>query len=195
MPAFDLRYIQAAKYINNNGTISHTGKIKVGDAMTVNLSLRFAEGRNYAEGSLAEYMRKATGGSISIAVKYLSLAVQKFLYGAQADVVNVGGSSATKNVDGIVYTGMDVTPYVAVSCYAPTLIDSVEKYTCVLIHRTLFGPPDMNFQTASDNINFSTPTTSGEFLPDNSDDRKLLSVAICDTYEEAIAWCDAVLAT
>lgn len=194
MPAFDLRYIQAAKYVNNNGTISHTDKTKVGDAMKVNLSLRFAEGRTYAEGSLAEYMRKATGGSISIAVKYLSLSVQRFLYGAQSYTVNVGGSSATKNVDGIVYTGNDVTPYVAVSFYAPTLIDSVEKYTCVLIHRTLFGPPDMDFETTSDNINFATPTTSGEFLRDNSGARNLLSVAICDSHDEAKAWCDAVLA-
>ena len=69
MPQFDLRYINAAKYVNNSGTISYTDKAQVGAAMTANIELRNAEGRLYAESALSEFMRKATGGTISLGVK------------------------------------------------------------------------------------------------------------------------------
>ena len=65
MPQFDLRYIQAAKYTNTSGTVTYAEKTKVGDAMSANLDLKFAEGRLYAEGRLSEYMRLATGGTIT----------------------------------------------------------------------------------------------------------------------------------
>ena len=71
MPQFDLRHIYAAKYENNNGVISYSSPQQVGDAMTANIELRYAEGRLYAESTLAEYMRKAVGGTISLGVKYI----------------------------------------------------------------------------------------------------------------------------
>ena len=61
MPQFDLRGIKCAKYVNTGGAISYTDKQAVGDAMTANLEMRFAEGRLYAESALAEYLRKAVG--------------------------------------------------------------------------------------------------------------------------------------
>ena len=65
MPQFDLRGIKAAKYNNNGGTITYTNKTDVGDAMTANLELRFAEGRLYAESALAEYLKEVTGWASS----------------------------------------------------------------------------------------------------------------------------------
>ena len=66
MAKFDLRHIQCAKYVNTNGTITFTDKTAVGDAMQANISMRFAEGRLYAESHLAEFIRKCTGGTISL---------------------------------------------------------------------------------------------------------------------------------
>ena len=66
MAKFDLRHIQCAKYVNTNGTITFTDKTAVGDAMQANISLRFAEGRLYAESHLAEFIRKCTGGTVSL---------------------------------------------------------------------------------------------------------------------------------
>lgn len=45
MPEFDLRGIRCGKYVNTAGVITYTTPTKVGDAMTANLELRFAEGR------------------------------------------------------------------------------------------------------------------------------------------------------
>ena len=51
----------------------------------------------------------------------------------------------------------------------------------------------MSYETKGQNIVFKTPTTTGEFLADDSTDELLIEVAICDTPQEAKAWCDLVL--
>lgn len=198
MPQFDLRGIKAAKYVNNNGTISYNNKQKVGDAMTVNLELRFAEGRLYAESTLAEYMRKATGGTISIGVKYILNSAQQLLFGSRSSDRSItytpeGGTSTTETVQGLVLGGKTTGAYVGVAFYAPDMVDGVEKFTCVFAHKALFGPPSMSLQTAGENIQFNTPTTSGEFLADDTAYQDMLEVAICDNEDAAIAWVDKVL--
>ena len=60
MPEFDLRGMKVAKY-NYDKTqkkISYDTPMSMGDAMTANLELKFAEGRLYAESALAEYMKE-----------------------------------------------------------------------------------------------------------------------------------------
>ena len=84
MPQFDLRGIKIAKYVNTAGTISYTDAQQIGDAMNANIELRYAEGRLYAESTLAEYMRKAVGGTISLGVKYIKTAAQQLLFGMRS---------------------------------------------------------------------------------------------------------------
>lgn len=199
MPQFDLRGIKAAKYVNTAGTITYTGPQSVGDAMNVNLELRFAEGRLYAESTLAEYMRKAVGGTISIGVKYIPSAAQTLMFNSRSSSRSItytpsGGSSTTITAASLV-TGRKTTPaYVGVAFYAPDMVDGVEKYTCVKIARALFGPPSMTLQTAGESITFNTPTVSGEFMADDSANGDLIEVAIVNDEEAAIAWVTAVLA-
>lgn len=197
MPQFDLRGIYAAQYNNTSGTVSYTNVQKVGDAMTANLELRFAEGRLYAESTLAEYMRKVVGGTISVGVKYIPTAAQQLLFGSTAKSRSVtytptGGTETTEPVSGLVIGGKTDSKYVGVAFYAPDMVDGEEKYTCVFVRRALFGPPSMSLQTAGENIVFNTPTTSGEFLSDAGLD--LLEVAVCDDEAAAVAWVQAVLA-
>ena len=200
MPQFDLRGIYAAKYVNTAGVITYTNPQKVGDAMTANLELRYAEGRLYAESALAEYLRKAVGGTISLGVKYIKSAAQKLMFGssdsARTIIYTPAGSSstATASVEGLTIGAKTTGQYVGVAFYAPDMVDGVEKYTCVKISKALFGPPSMQLQTAGENIQFNTPTTSGEFMADDSATQNLIEVAIADTEEQAIAWVAAVLA-
>lgn len=200
MPQFDLRGIKIAKYVNTAGTITYTNAQTVGDAMNVTLELTFAEGRLYAESTLAEYMKKATGGSISVGVKYIPTAAQQLMYGSTAksrsiSYTPVGASTATTaSVSGLVTTAADLPAYVGLACYAPDMVDGVKKFTCLKVAKCLFGPPSMSFQTAGENIVFATPTTSGEFLADDSAAQNLIEVAVCDDENEAIAWVTAVLA-
>lgn len=189
MPSFDLRGIKVAKYNNTAGVVSYENPIGIGDAMSVNLSLRFAEGRLYAESSLAEYIRKATGGTISIGVKYIKDEAQKVLFGMAEKTRTVN----EKSIKSLTYGSKAGMTYVGVGFYCPDMIDGVEKFTAVKASRALFGPPDMSYQTAGENIQFNTPTTTGEFLPDHTDDKNLFEVAICDTEDDAKAWIAEVL--
>lgn len=189
MPAFDLRNIQVAPYTNTNGTITYGTKVSAGGAMNVNLELRFAEGRLYAEGRLAEYIREAIGGSISIGVKYLPVDAQKLLFGATEKSRTV----SSKTMKSTAYGANDTASYVGCSFYAPDMIDGVKKYTCVFIAKAMFGPPGMTYQTKGENIAFQTPTTTGEFLPDDSASAMIVDSYTADTMADAVAWCNAVL--
>lgn len=191
MPTFDLRYIQAAEYLYNPVTkvVTHGEKVKVGDAMKASLEVKRAEGRLYAEGGLAEFMANITGGVISYGVKYVSDEAQKLLYGFSEYTRTVGG----KQVKSLRLTGKGEAKYVSTSFYAPDVIDGANKYTCVYVARALFGPPSYSFATKGQNLTFNTPTTSGEFLKEQSEDEVFIEIAVCDTMDEAKAWCDAVL--
>lgn len=194
MPQFDLRDIKIAKYVNTNGTITYTDAQAAGDAMTANLEMRFAEGRLYAESRLAEYMRKATGGTISVGVKYIKTAAQKLMFGSTDKSRSITVSGTTKSVTGLVLGAKSTGNYVGIAFYSPDMVDGVEKYTCVFAHKALFGPPSMSLQTAGESIQFNTPVTAGEFLADDSSAQDMLEVAICDTEDDAKAWVTAVLA-
>lgn len=178
MPQFDLRGMKVAKYQNTNGVISYATPVALGDAMNVNIDLRFAEGRLYAESVLAEYVREPTGGTISVGTKYIKKDAEVLMFGCTAETDN----------DEVVYTGKDNANYVGYGAYAPDKIDGVTKFTAFFIHKTMFGPPGYSLQTKGENIQFSTPTTSGEFLPDDSADKKMLSRATLATEAAAIAW-------
>lgn len=199
MPQFDLKHIYCAKYVNTSGTITYTDAQQVGDAMTATLELRYAEGRLYAESTLAEYMRKAVGGSISLGVKYIKDAAQQLMFGSRTKSRSItytpaGGSSTTTTASSLVLGGHDEGNYVGIAFYSPDMVDGAKKYTCVFVKKALFGPPSMSLQTAGDNITFNTPTTSGEFLADDSTDQDLFEVATVDDEQAAIAWITAVLA-
>lgn len=191
MPAFDLRYLQIAKYTkaSSGNTVTYGEKTPMGDAMTVNLELKFAEGRLYAESALAEYMKKATGGTASAGVKYIPLAAQKIMFNAYEKKRTV----STKSVNSTTFGKKSTGQYVGFSFYAPDMIDGAERFTAVFVHKVLFAPPSNAFQTMGENVTFQTPTTTGEFLVDDLGD--LLEVATLDTEEEAKAWCDEVFKT
>lgn len=190
MPAFDLRYLQVAEYKEkSDGSTEYGDPVSMGDAMTVALSLRFAEGRVYAESTLAEYLKKATGGTATAGAKYIPIAAQKLMYGAYEKQRTVSSSTVKSLTFGKKSTGK----YVGWSFYMPDMIDGVEKFTAVFARKVLFGPPDVNGQTLGDNITFQTPTTTGEFLADKPGE--LLEIAIVDTEALAKAWCDAVFTT
>lgn len=194
MAKYDLRYIQCAKYVNTDGVITFENKQKVGDAMTANIELRFAEGRLYAESTLAEYIRKCTGGTISLGVKYIKEAAQKLMFGLTEKTRSVTpqGGTATQ-VKSLVTKRSTVGAYVGVSFYTPALYEGVEKYDCIFVGKCMFGEPSETNQTAGENIKFQTPVTNGEFLADDSENGQIKEVCTVDSEALARAWCDAVL--
>ncbi len=200
MPEFDLRGIRGGVYNYANGVVSYTNVQKIGDAMSVNLELRYAEGRLYAESSLAEYLKKAVGGTISIGVKYIPQRAQKMMFGSRENVRQISykpsGSQTTvqKSVTGLALGAKSKGKYIGVGFYAPDVVDGVDKVTVALITKSLFGPPSKSFRTTGgENIQFNTPTTTGEFMADSTVNQDMIEFASVDSEEEALAWLDAAL--
>lgn len=185
MPTFDLRGIKIGKYINTEGTITYETPISMGDAMSVELNLTAAEGRLYAESRLAEYKKLITGGTASVGVKYITDAAQKLLFGMSENTRNVGTNTSQKSLKA---TAKDIAKYVGMGFYAPDAIDGTDKYTAVFVYKVLFGAPGYVYATKGDGITFQTPTTTGEFLADDSEDKNIMEIAILASESDAVAW-------
>ena len=185
MPTFDLRGIKIGKYINTEGTITYETPISMGDAMSVELNLTAAEGRLYAESRLAEYKKLITGGTASVGVKYITDAAQKLLFGMSENTRNVGTNTSQKSLKA---TAKDIAKYVGMGFYAPDAIDGTDKYTAVFVYKVLFGAPGYVYATKGDSITFQTPTTTCEFLADDSEDKSIMETATLASESDAVAW-------
>lgn len=185
MPTFDLRGIKIGKYINTEGTITYDTPISMGDAISVELNLTAAEGRLYAESRLAEYKKLITGGTASVGVKYITDAAQKLLFGMSENTRNVGANASQKSLKA---TAKDIAEYVGMGFYAPDAIDGTDKYTAVFVYKVLFGAPSYVYATKGDSITFQTPTTTGEFLADDSEDKNIMEIATLANENDAVAW-------
>lgn len=190
MPTFDLKGLKVGEYKNNSGAISYGAPVSMGDAMNVQLTLTSAEGKLYAEGKLAEYMKQVTGGTISVGVKYIPDDAQKLLFGVTEKTRTVSSASAKS----LLTSATDTPKNVGLGFYAPSMRDGVSKVTACFVHKVLFGQPSMNVQTKGDNLTFQTPTTTGQFLPADSDAQEIMEVAILDSATEAKAWIEACFA-
>lgn len=195
MPQFDLKGIKIAEYkLGANNAVTYENAQTIGDAMGVNMELRFAEARLYAEGRLAEYLREVTGGTLSIAEKYIPDPAKKVLFGSREKTRSITPQGGTpKEITGLV-TGSDDSPkYVGVAGYAPDMVDTEKKYYCFHFRKAKFGLPSMSFQTKGESIQFATPTATGELMSDDSASHDIIEDATVDTEAEAVAWVNAVL--
>lgn len=189
MPTFDLRGIMIGKYKYADGVVSYETPVKMGDAMRVELNIATAEGRLYAESRLAEYKKLVTGGSASVGVKYIPQEAQKIMFDMKESTRTVGESN--NEVTGLKISANDIAHYVGMGFYAPDVIDGVDKYTAVFVYKTLFGTPGYVYETKGEGIAFQTPTTTGEFLADDSAERNIMEIVEVDTAAEAEAWISA----
>ena len=197
MPIFGLRGATIAAYHNNNGVVTYDAPISAGCAIQANLELTFAEARLYACDMLSEYLREAIGGTITFGAKLFPDAAQQLMFGSTEKTSSVtvpaaGGTTETKTIKSLVTSGNDNADYVGFSCYCPDLINNVRKYTAFFVAKVKFSPPSKNLQTRTDSIAFVTPSTTGQFMPDDTANAVIIESATCDSEDEAKAWCQAV---
>ena len=102
----------------------------------------------------------ATGGTISLAVKYIKRAAQTMLYGCTSDT----------SKENLKFSAKDIANYVGVGFYAPDKIDGVTKYTCVWVPKALFGPPSLSYKTkrTSSSTRRPRPANSSPTTPPTS---------------------------
>lgn len=193
---FGLRDILFGEYQYNDqtGAITYANQTVLGRGITANFDLKFAEGRLYSSGALSRYKKKLTGGTISLAVEALSLAVQASIFKADTSEVDIGTTGSAKKITGIGYGENTRGRYVGIATYVPADdSDDSDAFICIFVRKAMFGPPSMTYQTENDSIQWTTPTTTGEFI---SPDRKsgttaplMMEIAEVDSETDALAWC------
>ena len=193
---FGLRDILFGEYNYNSetGLITYKNQTILGRGIQAGFDLRFAEGRLYSSGALSRYRKKCTGGSISLAVEALTLAVQASMFQAETSEVDIGTQQSPKKITGIGYSENTRGRYLGISTYMPADDSSdSDAYVCIFARKSLFGPPSMQYRTEEDIIQWSTPTTTGEFIaPDHLTGTKApLMLEIAEAYSDAdaLAWC------
>lgn len=197
MPQYGLKYIKAAPYQFSYNAVSYGDPVKVGDAITANLEVERAEGSLYAEDGKAEFVSEVVGGAISLGVKYIINAAQKLLLGVKDDSRSItytpttGGSATTTQVAGLKIGAGDLGSYVGVAFYSPDIVDHENKFFCMFVRKTRFGPPSLSLQTKNNSIQFQTPTISGQFLKTDNNEGGFYAWALVDDENAARAWVDA----
>lgn len=194
---YGLRDIWFGEYSYSNGAISYANQQVLGRGITATFDLKFAEGRLYSSGALSRYKKKLTGGSISLNVEDLPQSIQKSIFAATEYSRNVGSGSPTA-VKSIGYNRNSGGRYVGIATYVPADEASGDGYIGIFVHKAMFGPPSMSYQTENDSIQWVTPTTTGEFVdPDGaqSDGTPWSQIEIAEfaTEAAALAWCKACL--
>ena len=103
---FGLRDILFGEYNYNSetGVITYKNQTVLGRGIQAGFDMRFAEGRLYSSGALSRFRKKCTGGSISLAVEALSLAVQASIFQAETSEVDIGTQQSPKKITGIGYS-------------------------------------------------------------------------------------------
>lgn len=194
MPEYDLHKMFVAEYHKTG----YGAVLDAGEAMNTNWDFRYAEGRLYAKSALSEYLREVSGGTVSIAVKYFPDAVQQLLFGDKAKSHSItyekNGTSVTEDAAGLAFGGGSRSTEVGFAGYSRDVVDGEPKVTAFRIARCRFGKPGRSMQTkGGDTITFATPTSTGEFMAEHSEDQNMLEVATLDSDEAAEAWCRALL--
>lgn len=181
-------------YDKTSGKTTYSDQRLLGHGINATFDFRFAEGRLYASGTLRKFLKKLTGGTISLGVEDLTLAVQQLLFSAESHSQTVG----SKSVENIGYGENTRGGYVGVATYVPAdNEEGTDTFICIFARKASFGPAAMSYQTANDSITWNTPTTTGEFVsPDHKDGETaplMLEIGEADSEADAIAWCKAML--
>lgn len=149
----------------------------IGKATKADITINTAEGKLYADDSLAEYDSKFQSGSISVGVDELTPAKKSALFGYTID------SSSGKQI--LKKGASDVAPHGGFGYYKTKKIDGVRKYEVKWLYDVVFRETNDNAETANENVNFQTPEIAGEILP-------IIGLGNDDWCEEQI--CDTVAA-
>lgn len=196
MATIGLRGATIAKYNNNNGVVTYGTPISGGCSRRAELQLQFSEAELYGCDGLREYIREATGGTITFEATFFSNEMQALAFGAalktrNVTYVNEAGEQVTTTVTSVVYASDDEAPYIGFAVYGPDMINHVKKWSAIFVACCKFSPPNITMTTRDSSITFQTPTTTGRMLPDDTTGHVIQETAVCDSEAEAKAWCQA----
>lgn len=177
-----MAYIGLAKFtVAKLGTTgAYTEGFSCGHAMSMNIAPQYAEGSLFGDNMKVEYDKEFKYADITIETTSLPIKAHEVMFG---HTISEGSGSSN---DSIAFKATDESGYVGVGVYVTEKVDGKKKYVACWMPKCKFSEGEDAFKTKGDNIEYQTPSISGQALA--SDDGTWKEVEVFGTEEAAIAW-------
>lgn len=149
-----------------------------GEAIGIDISPQYAEGSLYGDNRKVEYDKLFKYADITLNTTRLPVKAHSVMF----------GHTVAEGEDGVTFKGRDSTGYVGMGFYVTERVEGADKFVAIWIHKAKFSEGSENYKTQGDNIEYQTPSLSGQAVTLSSDVWK--EVKVFATEAEAVAWID-----
>lgn len=170
----------AEETINALPEYDTTKTVELGALVAVTATPNIAEGKQYGNNVLKEYVGEFSEGTVDADVTDITPANAKLVYGATVD----GGK--------LVYKDNDMPPYGALSFICCLMVDGEQVYEPHVLTKVKAKRGEITANTKQQNVTFSVPKIS--FVWASPACHKYEIVSRVSTEEGALAWIESVLA-
>lgn len=159
--------------LNEDGT--YQDGFTCGEAMGMDISVQISEASCHGDDRKVEYDRVFKNGNITLETTRLPVEAAKVMFGHQV--------TDDKQV---VYNIEDVPNYVGVGIMTREKLNGNYQHVAMLIHKAMFSDSNDNFATVGENIEYKTPSITGQALA--NDEGVWKTVKTFATKAEALTW-------
>lgn len=189
MAGVGLSKCYAAKYTNNNGTITYSDGTLIGRAIEFSTSIEASEDNNlYADNAIAESDISFAGGTMTISTDDIEQTAAALILGITPSTISVGENSVSE----LIYNDDAESPNLGYG----TIIKKKKgtfKFRAVVLTKIKFNVPDDSATTQGKTIEWQTPSLTAQIMRDDSAKHVWKREATFETEAEADAYIKQVL--
>lgn len=160
---------------DSDGTYSDG--FRCGKAVETSITPQYAEGSLFGDNTKAEYDKEFKYADVSLGTTSLPVEAHKVMFGHEV---------ADENDGTITFKATDEAGYVGFGFYVTEKVDGKKRYVACWLPKCKFSEGADTFKTKGDNVEYQTPTISGQALA--TDEGTWKELKICDKEEDAITW-------
>lgn len=189
MAGVGLSKCYAAKYTNNNGTITYSDGTLIGRAIEFSTSIEASEDNNlYADNAIAESDISFAGGTMTISTDDIEQDAAALILGITPSTITVGESPVSE----LIYNDDAESPNLGYG----TIIKKKKgtfKFRAVVLTKIKFNVPDDSATTQGKTIEWQTPSLTAQIMRDDSAKHAWKREATFETEAEADAYIKQIL--
>lgn len=139
----------------------------IGKLINVSITPNMNTGELYGDDALAESVVEFGSVTVSLNTTTLPASARATLFGETYTAATTGQNPAPET---LVSKGSSASAYLGFGFVVGEIIDGVEKYAMVWLHKVKFSMPADSYTTKGDSIEFGTPTIEGTGTTDSKDE-------------------------
>lgn len=152
-----------------------------GKAIGLDVNPQYAEGSLYGDDEKAEYDKEFKYVEVTLNTTTLPVQAHNILFGHKVE----NDDNGTIKVK---FRTTDTPNYVGFGVYVKEKVEGVKKYVAMWMYKAKFTEGQESFKTKGDNIEYQTPSISGQAI--GIDDNLWKETRIFNTEKEAQDWID-----